>query len=89
MNTILSGSSGALTCYICKNWLLQKSGCPKGYQIIDISCGLLAGLVSVTASCNNLHHWAAILIGIIGGLVYIGACILFHKYKIDDPVEAT
>jgi ammonium transporter, Amt family len=89
MNTILSGSAGALMVHFSKNWLFRKSGCQRGYEIIDISCGLLAGLVSVTASCNNLHHWSAIIIGVIGGLVYTCACIILQKLKIDDPVEAS
>jgi Amt family ammonium transporter len=89
MNTILSGSMGSITVYIMKGWFFKKMSCPHGYQIIDVCCGLLAGLVSITASCNNVAHWSAIVIGAIGGLVYIWACIFMIKLKIDDPVEAS
>jgi Amt family ammonium transporter len=49
---------------------------------------MLAGLVSITASCNNVEPWAAIAIGVISGFVYIFACWVIAKIKIDDPVEA-
>ncbi len=42
----------------------------------------------MTASCNNISSLAAIIIGLIGGLVYVMACIFMYKFKIDDPVEA-
>jgi Amt family ammonium transporter len=45
--------------------------------------------VSITASCNNVAHWAALIIGAIGGLIYIWSCIILIRLKIDDPVEAS
>lgn len=51
--------------------------------------GALAGLVSVTASCNDIAHWSALIIGFIGSFVYILSCIFMIKFKIDDPVEAS
>lgn len=42
----------------------------------------------MTAPCNNIPSWAAIIIGLIGGFVYVMACIFMYKFKIDDPVEA-
>ena len=49
---------------------------------------ILAGLVAITASCNNVEMWAAALIGTIGCLVYLGSTRLLYKFKIDDPIEA-
>ena len=56
---------------------------------MDACCGLLGGLVSITASCNNVTHWSAIVIGTVGAFVYIFACVFMIKFKIDDPVEAS
>lgn len=51
--------------------------------------GILAGLVSVTAGCNDYEPWAAAVIGAIGSLVYIGSSRFLAKIKVDDPLEAT
>jgi len=49
---------------------------------------ILAGLVSITASCAVVEPWGAALTGIIGGFVYIGSSKLLLKLKIDDPLDA-
>ena len=50
---------------------------------------ILAGLVAITASCNNVTEWSAILIGIIGSGVYMVSTWAMNKFKIDDPIEAS
>lgn len=58
------------------------------FDLIATLNGILAGLVSITASCAFVHPYAAFIIGGIGALVYIGAAMLLLKLKIDDPLEA-
>ena len=50
--------------------------------------GPLAGLVSITASCNSVNSFLAIMIGIIGSIIAIIASELLEKYEIDDVVGA-
>ncbi len=50
--------------------------------------GCLGGLVGITANCSVVEPWAAVLIGIISGFVYVGASKLLVKLKIDDTVDA-
>merc|ERR1719203_2042326 len=50
--------------------------------------GILAGLVAITAGCAAVKPWEAIIIGIIGGLVYQGASMLLKLLKLDDVVDA-
>lgn len=50
--------------------------------------GILVGCVAVTGACDRCENWAAIIIGIIGAFVYIGACKFLEKIGVDDPVEA-
>ena len=50
---------------------------------------ILAGLVAITGSCNNVSLIGSIVIGIVGNLVYMMAGKLMHRWKIDDPVEAS
>ncbi|HYW19119.1 MAG TPA: ammonium transporter [Nodularia sp. (in: cyanobacteria)] len=51
--------------------------------------GVLAGLVSITASCAFVSIPASLIIGFIGGVLVVFAVTLFDKIRIDDPVGAT
>lgn len=51
--------------------------------------GALAGLVAITAGCDAVSNWEAIIIGLIAGLIVVFSVELFdQKIKIDDPVGA-
>ena len=61
------------------------------YKQIDITMvinGILAGLVSITAGCNSVGPGAAILIGLIAGVLVDVAVLFFDRLKVDDPVGA-
>ena len=50
--------------------------------------GALAGLVAITAGCGFVDPYAAVIIGLIGGVVVVFAVAMFDKLRIDDPVGA-
>ncbi|MDD5018723.1 MAG: ammonium transporter, partial [Eubacteriales bacterium] len=82
-NTILAGAAGAvgaLALSIIKN------------KHVDVGMtlnGCLAGLVGITAGCNFVEPWAAIVIGVLSGVVMLFAVEIFDgKLRIDDPVGA-
>ncbi|MBE0689042.1 MAG: ammonium transporter, partial [Anaerolineae bacterium] len=50
--------------------------------------GSLAGLVGITAGCAFVSPWAAILIGLTGGILVIVAGEIVERAKIDDAVGA-
>jgi ammonium transporter, Amt family len=50
--------------------------------------GVLAGLVSVTASCAYVNLGSAALIGLVGGVIVVFSVTLLDALKIDDPVGA-
>ncbi|GAB0491352.1 hypothetical protein MMPV_002605 [Pyropia vietnamensis] len=58
------------------------------FDLLACLNGILAGLVAITASCPWVEFYAALVIGIIGALIYIGAAMLLLMLKIDDPLEA-
>ena len=51
--------------------------------------GVIGGLVAITAGTANVSPGAAILIGLIGGFVVVGAVVLLERVaRVDDPVGA-
>jgi Amt family ammonium transporter len=87
MNTILSAAASSLTVVFFKPILSKRCN---SYNIIDVysvANSMLAGLVGVTAACNNIQPWASIIIGIISSILYTLSVALLKKLKIDDPLE--
>ena len=87
VNTILAASTGGVFTFLTRSYITgQKKNIRMDFQAI--TNGILAGLVSVTASCNSVRNWAAILIAIIGSCIYSLACKVTEYLEIDDPLEA-
>jgi len=82
-NTMLASSAGALTALL---YLWQRFKKPD----IAMACnGLLGGLVAITAPCAFVGPQAAILIGVVAGLIVVWAVLaLERRFRIDDPVGA-
>jgi Amt family ammonium transporter len=50
--------------------------------------GILAGLVGITANCDCVTNYEALIIGAVAGALCLLAVVLLDKLKIDDPVGA-
>merc|ERR1711904_178944 len=83
MNTTLSAATAGMTVFILIFAITKK------YDAGALCNGILAGLVSVTAPCSNVESGSAVLIGLMGGFVYVGSSMLVKKIKVDDPVDAS
>tara|TARA_B100001989_G_C24525971_1_gene458681 strand:- start:510 stop:1748 length:1239 start_codon:yes stop_codon:yes gene_type:complete len=82
VNTFLASASGGIATMFYTYY---------SYGKIDITMvinGVLAGLVSITAGCNVVNPFSAIIIGLIAGVLVDIAVLFFDKVKIDDPVGA-
>ena len=51
--------------------------------------GLIAGCVSIAGVCDRCEPWAAVIIGLISGLLYSVFCWVCRIWNVDDPVERT
>ncbi|MGB0652951.1 MAG: ammonium transporter [Thermoplasmatota archaeon] len=81
VNTFLAGAAGATAVFVAQ--LIS------GPQDLGRVCnGMLGGLVAVTAPCAFIAPWAALVVGGIGGLTYLGGAALLERIRIDDPVGA-
>lgn len=82
LNTTMAAAAGAVLATITA-WIML--GKPDLSMILN---GTLAGLVAITAPCNNVTLPASVLIGAIGGVLVVLAVGFFDKVKADDPVGA-
>jgi Amt family ammonium transporter len=83
VTTNLSAAAGALAA-MCASWLIIKK--PDASMALN---GALAGLVAITAPCDGVSPIAAIVIGLIGGvLVVLSVLFIDNVLKVDDPVGA-
>jgi ammonium transporter, Amt family len=83
LTTNLAAAAGGTTATFT-SWF--KDGKPDLSMIIN---GILAGLVGITASCNDVSYLSAIIIGAIAGIIVVFSVAFFDRIKIDDPVGAT
>jgi Amt family ammonium transporter len=65
------------------NWIWDKK--PDLSMSVN---GCLAGLVAITAPCAFVTAKAALVIGLVSGLVVVSAVKLLDRLRIDDPVGA-
>ena len=84
INTLMAGAAGGVSAmtYV---WLFGPTRKPDPGMSVN---GILAGLVAITAPCAFVDSWAAVVIGLIAGVIVCWATVLLEKWKIDDPVGA-
>jgi len=84
VNTTLAPCVAGLIVFL----LRAKVVPPKALDVGGFCNGILAGLVAITAGCNAVEPWESVIIGFIGGLLYVGTSMLMCKLKVDDVVDA-
>ncbi|MCM8533443.1 MAG: ammonium transporter [Lentisphaeraceae bacterium] len=83
VNTLLAACFGGLTA-MGINWWKESSKTPQPEYIAN---GLLAGFVSITASCAWVSPASAVLIGIVAGAIFTYSVkFIEDKLKLDDVV---
>ncbi len=82
-NTVIAAGTGGTAGYLL-GWYEDGVVYPE-----KAVCGMLGGLVAVTAGCMVLDPAGALVVGILGGLVAIwGNTVVERDLKIDDAVGA-
>src|ERR671917_432559 len=79
MVTMIGASGGILGAYLM-TVVLQRT-----VDIGMVCNGLVAGLVAITAGSGYVENWAAVPIGLVGGMIVVPSIMLIDR-KLDDPV---
>jgi len=83
VTTNIAAAGGALSTMLLI-WIMYKK--PTLSMTLN---GALAGLVAITAGCDAVTPGSALIIGMLAGLIVVGAVEFFDKVaKVDDPVGA-
>src|SRR5438876_11172174 len=82
LTTNLAAAAGACSSALTARIVLGKP---------DISMmlnGVLAALVAVTAACGFVAPWAAVVIGLVSGVIAVSGVLFVERIGIDDPIGA-
>jgi Amt family ammonium transporter len=69
-------------------WYLERCTGEAFFDLKKAMNGSLTGLIAVAASCGIIEPWAAVIIGIVSGIVYLLASHLLIRMRIDDACDA-
>src|SRR5688572_17479181 len=76
-------AAAAATMWMVAEWI--HAGKP---TILGFASGMVAGLVVITPCAGHVSPGAALLIGLIGGIVCYGGCRIKNVFKFDDSLDA-
>ena len=82
VTTSLAAATGVLGA-MTSSWIFQHK--PDLSMVLN---GALAGLVGITAGADVVSVNAAMLIGLIAGIIVVFSVLFFDRARIDDPVGA-
>jgi len=82
VNTNMAGAAGTLGA-LATIWIITKK--PDLSMTLN---GALAGLVGITAGCNNVTPASSVAIGFIAGILVVFSVLFIDRLRIDDPVGA-
>ncbi len=82
VTTTLGGAAGAIGGLIT-SWIKYKK------PDVGLTLGAtVGGLVAITAGTANVSPFSSIIIGAVGGILYVYSVAFFDKIRVDDPVGA-
>src|SRR6266487_3557875 len=82
LTTNLAAAAGAVG-GILSAWLILRK--PDISMMLN---GVLAALVAITAASGFVAPWAAVVIGLVSGLIAVAGVLFVERIGIDDPIGA-
>ena len=84
VTTCLAAAGGAVGAFVASYFMF------KSHDLSMVLNGILGGLVGITAGADLMSPGAAIVIGLIAGIIIPFSVVFFdRKLRLDDPVGAT
>lgn len=87
-NTSISGGAAGISALMANVWYLERYTGEAYYDLKYAMNGTLAGLVAITGGCGIVEPWAAAIIGMFAGLLYLLGSRLLVRLRLDDACDA-
>merc|ERR1711939_102357 len=81
VNTTLCPAAAAVTYFLLSYMFAEP-------ELGGILNSTLGGLVAITANCNFVEPWAAVVIGFVAAWVYLGSSYMLKYFQVDDVIDA-
>lgn len=88
VSTALAGAAGGVSALFTNLYIEERRTGEPHFSLLFAMNGCLSGLVAITSGCALLEPWAAIVVGIVAGWLYIYVSGLLIRLRIDDAVDA-
>jgi Amt family ammonium transporter len=82
VNTNLAAAAGVIGATLSALWMF------KTLDVSQMGNGAIAALVAITAPCAYVDPYAAIIIGLVAGLIVPPLVVAIDRIRIDDPIGA-
>lgn len=97
MNTVVSAAASGLlvvavdqmTNIFYDEAVVKERQTQYHFDVNALCNGVLAGLISISASCNNVTVFSAACIGLTGSWIYSYSKKILTRYEIDDPLDVS
>jgi Amt family ammonium transporter len=88
VTTTVGAGAGAISALIAKLYLEERRTGETNFSALAALNGALSGAVCITPGSGVLEPWAAVLMGALAGIAYLGGSELLIRLRIDDAVDA-
>jgi Amt family ammonium transporter len=75
-------TSAAVLGWVIVEWIRDRKP-----TLVGASSGAIAGLVAITPACGFIDSWAAVLLGLVAGIVCALAVSLKYRFGFDDSLD--
>ena len=83
VNTIIGGCGGGLTVLFMNKFIFDRK-----WSYLFTLNGALAGMVAQCAGCDSYMPWAALIVGVFGGVAFLATHEIMIRCQLDDPLDA-
>lgn len=88
VNTTICAAVAGTTALFTNLFVEERTTGEAKFDLLSLMNGCLGGLVAITAGCAVVEPWAAFIIGLVAGWLYLLTSAGLIRLRLDDAVDA-